>query len=1202
MQQDSKARPTVPIDEREPFLFQPGAEVGGYVIERALGRGGCGQVFRAVHRATGAAVALKTVGNLAMTNVAGMRREIHALGRLDHPGIVRIREQGIHEAVPWYAMDLVEGTTLRALLSSSKDGGMSTLDEGAGGQWWTTTLDSSAPVPERAAASLSQSAVADGLSIIGALCDALAYLHGEGVVHGDLKPENVMVRHDGLPVLVDFGIVSRQAGPAGRETLELTPALAGTLAYISPERIRGETVDARADLYAIGVMLYEVLSGHLPFRSTIPGELLRLHVEENPEAPSIVVPEVPAELDELVLALLAKDPRDRIGFAEDVGRRLEEAGIGRWRPSRPLRPYLYRSSFEGRDEALRSIGARIAAMKRGSGGVLLLKGPSGIGKTRLAVAASRAADDRGVTVVTGECVAPRGEGDVGGGSLQPFAGLFAYVADRCRERGPTETQRLLGSQTAVLVPFAAELREIPGASTEPPEPLPPSASRLRVMTVLFGVLRTLAEDRPLLMVLDDLQWADEMSQQLLVHLDRVGLQEDRVLILGTLRSEEKIPAAISGLRAEEIVMGRLDETGVEGMVRSMLAMRTPPPAFVRYLDGRSEGNPFYVAEYLRLAVTEGVLRRDEGGRFELPGDRYAELPLPSSIRGLVNRHLERLDVSSMALLEAMAVRGHAASDAWMAEITGLSFGARSEGFTTLLAAGMVESPRDGEYRIAHDRFREVAYARMAAAARRRLHRRAAEIMARGGEARTASALGELAAHWERARCPARARDAYAHGGRVAVDEGLLDESRALLEASLRLTRVPTRDSIPLRGRLGSEVLGSMGRIDEGLESCRRALAEAEALGDVRTLASAWTHLGNLEAQIGLDAAARSYRRAFTLFKESGSEQGYARALSNLSKHERDPAKKRRMAREVLDIGRKLGDAGIVIVALGNLATAVAQEGDAVSAMGHCDEAISLADESRWGRMASRIAINRANLAKGQGDVASATETYEKAIAWSRKGGDVVVHENALLNLGVIHLETGRLEAARESFESALRLARDAGLAKELPTIIANLGCVDELQGDLGSARRCFAEARRGFHDTESPVGEALVFRHLGDIALTAGRTRAARDAYATALDLLTSSPDPRIEGRVRSSQARLLRVEGRPVEAEAAAREAVSCLEADRFELGCALCELGLALLADAKEATAQLRECESLVVKLGARPESRLGRAVTELRAAMPS
>jgi hypothetical protein len=244
------------------------------------------------------------------------------------------------------------------------------------------------------------------LTVIRRLCGPVGYLHGEGLVHRDLKPANVLVRADGLPVVVDFGLTAHSGAGQGREALEETGILSGTVAYMAPEQIRTELVDARADLYSMGCILYELLAGRPPFRDASPRGVLEKHLLAQPQPPSQFVEGLPEGLDELVLRLLEKEPRARLGHASDLAAALERLGAEGGALSGPLpRAYLYRPGFAGREAVLGTLEGYLDRLDEPRGGLVLIGGESGVGKTRLALELGRKATGAGVRVLTGECSA-----------------------------------------------------------------------------------------------------------------------------------------------------------------------------------------------------------------------------------------------------------------------------------------------------------------------------------------------------------------------------------------------------------------------------------------------------------------------------------------------------------------------------------------------------------------------------------------------------------------------------------------------------------------------------------------------------------------------------------------------------------------------------------------------------------------------------
>lgn len=755
-------------------------ELGPYELQGLLGRGGMGAVFLGRHRETGERVAVKTVLSPTACMLASLRREVRALSRVHHPGIVHITDHHLSGPLPWYAMELLEGETLRQRIDR---------------HWGACSRSNQEERYELAPLPTSCTL----LEQVSSLCAPLAWLHGCGLVHRDLKPSNIFIRKGGAVVLGDFGVAAEFGGAHGREVLQVDAGRSGTPLYMAPEQIRGDLVDARADLYALGCILYECVTGVPPFVGGSRKSLLRRHLHEQPTSPSELLGQpLPERLEWLILTLLQKQPEERLGYAEDVARVLEELGLhspGRAAELPRPRPYLYRPLFTGREEAVASIRSRLDELALGRGGRIFIGGASGAGKTRLAMEMARAALARQLTVVTGECIplglsGTRVNADMRAAPLHPFRPLLAEVADRCRHWGEEETARLLGPHGKVLLPYEPALESLPGVCEQPsPPPLASEQAALdRIFSSLREVLFALAEEDPLLLILDDLQWADEMTLGFLRQLRHEELVEHRVLLLGTYRVEErdsalrKVVAAPGALHLE---LGRLDEQSIRSMACGMLALRSLPADFDR-LVRQSEGNPFFVAEYLRAAMAEELLHRDDSGRWRLEQTSKLSLdslPLPGSLVELIHRRLSRLDTRARALLQQAAVLGREfEADLLMAD---------PEALETLQVGQILEEAAWGRLRFVHDKLRELAYAAIPPERARRLHRRAAEALERRYTQTPDQALicPNLAYHWARGQvhdkashyfglAADRARAAHANGEAIAFYRAAIAEARA----------------------------------------------------------------------------------------------------------------------------------------------------------------------------------------------------------------------------------------------------------------------------------------------------------------------------------------------------------------------------------------------------------------------------------------
>ena len=281
-----------------------GSVLGGrYRVEARIGSGGMGEVYRGVDTVLDRTVAIKVLLPQFARDanfVDRFRREAQAAARLNHPNLVGIYDSGADGETQFIVMEFIQGRTLDDFMSS-------------GGRF---TVPHAVEVAEK-------------------ICDALAYAHVAGVIHRDIKPANVMVTRKGEVKVMDFGIARIVAGP---QTAPQTSAVLGTAAYISPEQAQGQPVDGRSDIYSLGAVLYEMLTGRPPFTGDSPVAVAYKQVNESPVLPSVANPEVTPLLDAVLMRALAKNPANRYQTADEFRADLERARLGQDVLATPLMP------------------------------------------------------------------------------------------------------------------------------------------------------------------------------------------------------------------------------------------------------------------------------------------------------------------------------------------------------------------------------------------------------------------------------------------------------------------------------------------------------------------------------------------------------------------------------------------------------------------------------------------------------------------------------------------------------------------------------------------------------------------------------------------------------------------------------------------------------------------------------------------------
>lgn len=840
--------------------------IGQYRIFEPLGQGGMGIVYRARHVGSEQAVALKTLQVPAPKWLDCIRREIQALTRIRHPGVVRILDHGVHEGIPWYAMDWVEGESLRRFghrIWSPYRGSAGTLfstQEASATEALTveshertrTMPNDDAPRTTQQCRFEGKPPVAAGelsavLGVMRRVCASLAFLHGEGFINGDLKPENVLLVGE-KPIIIDFGLSAHHPGRSGREELEPQRGMVGTLPYMSPEQIRGEFLDARSDLYSLGCMLYELLTGAPPFTGA-PRAVTRQHLVSAPVSPSSVVSGMPAELERLLLKLLEKELTDRYGYADEVAAELAEVSKDARRLTHfpPVRSYLYRPRFVGRDSELATLTKLRERAVGGSGSFVLLGGESGVGKTRLAMELTRFAPSNLMRVVAseGSKLSAEHATPVGAAPLHFLRPLLLAVADRCQEGGPEVTQRLLGHRRSVLATYDPLFVHVPATgSLQQAIPLGADASRERLFRYLAETIACFAEEQPLFWVLDDVGWADELSLAFLRSLSQAYIESQAILILCTYRNEEPSEAITTLAQLPHVThltLSRLGEEAVHTMVADMLALRSPFDGFTQFVTRQAEGNPFFVAEYLRTAVAERILHRDQHHSWCLPGQgsgesrEYESIELPRSLLALIERRLRKLSPAAHEVGLAAAVLGRETDLDTLREVASLSDERLTSAVDELLRHQVFEQPEPVSVRFAHDKLREVAYSQAPGEEVRKLHARAAAALesrwrdrsdapqhwAALGHHFAAAKMPEQAVHYYKLAAD-HARETYANSEAIRLyREAISQVSQVLLR--VEHDSAPWNDLLmELHEGLG-DVLALTGRRDEAREAYEGAL-------------------------------------------------------------------------------------------------------------------------------------------------------------------------------------------------------------------------------------------------------------------------------------------------------------------------------------------------------------------------------------------
>ncbi|MHB8862902.1 MAG: serine/threonine-protein kinase [Pirellulaceae bacterium] len=617
----------------------PGAVLGPFVILEELGRGGMGVVYKALDQRRQIHVALKMLHAGGHAAVRRLKREFRVLADIVHPNLVLLEELYCLDERWFFTMELVEGQPFADYVradSSPVDGLGSVPTE-------SPITPSASWVAERSPPLTDARQFARLRSALVQIADGLSSLHRGGILHRDIKPSNVLVTAEGRVVLVDFGLASdlqKNATPGRRRT-----EVAGTWHYMSPEQSSDESLSAASDWYSVGVMLWEVLTGQRPFEGD-SAEILSQKLAGPPSLEEGLVPQEQADLALLCRQLLQPDA---------AVRPCEEKILRQLRPDTPTdvppSPCVVPESiFIGREEPLGRLLDAYAASKSEQLTCVLVHGPPGIGKTALVERFLQQIEPQeDVLVLRGRCYERESV------PYQALDSIVDDLTDRLAAWPHDELRRLLPANLGPLLQvFPALGRVVEGSGLGAHKSVAGGGRQARELAVevLRDLMRRLAAQRPVVLIVDDLQWGDADGAALLVDLITPP-HPPPLLLVTCYRSKEAVrnqslqqfldtlPGFLPREHRFEIVLGPLSEQETRQLAKQLLAQTDSDTARAVEVARESDGNPYFVGELVRHVV-------------RAPGRVPGEVDLET----ILAERIGQLSGPAQHLLDLLSVAGH----------------------------------------------------------------------------------------------------------------------------------------------------------------------------------------------------------------------------------------------------------------------------------------------------------------------------------------------------------------------------------------------------------------------------------------------------------------------------------------------------------------------------------------------------------------
>lgn len=1041
-----------------------------YDLLDMLGTGGMGEVFRARDILTGETVALKRVTTDPERLVHSTRsndveaqvvlaQEFQTLASLRHPNIISVLDYGFDiSGSPYLTMPLIHNG--RKITAASRD------------------------LPTN-----------DRVRLIIDMLQAVAYLHRRGILHRDLKPGNVLVTPDNDVKVLDFGLAVH------RDAVEES---GGTLFYMAPEVITGSYASEASDLYSVGVIAFEVLTGQLPYNSESMNTFLRELFAKNPDLSLILQDTLPVvsledlptiTLDQAVEAinsevplmpgqpmlaaaigkLLAKFPDQRYGDAMSVIRDLSRA-IRQPVPreTEAIRDsYLQAATFVGRQAEKQQLQTAIHHVMDKQGSLWLIGGESGVGKSRLVNEVRTPALVLGAQVVRGQELENASLAFQVWRDVLPTLLLNATVEDST------------ASVLKELVPTIEQVlkRPIPDAPT-----LPGNSGRERLVLAIIDVLK--AQTHPMMVILEDLQW----STVSLLPLEALqgSIKQLPVIILGTFRNDERPELPDELPHAQTIILERLAHKDIVTLTTSMLGKASAQDTdLMEFIERESEGNTYFMVEVVRALAEElGSLSYIQGSK----------LPTTIETRGIqliLRRRLNRVPAEYQSMLQLAAVAGRSVEPDLLHyiepehAIQGFLFACNDAGVMT------VEGNR---WQFSHDKLRVVIFEDLSDQQQARLSRDVAlaiEALHPDDE----DYLPALASFWREAGDEARFLDCAIRAADYLVQRGInYMQARDILQEVLPIA---SDDLVRARVyRLLGDVNERLSDYEQAIDYYERAqnlLASSENSDAIQVMIG----LSEIATIQGNQDQARYYAtealvRALAQKDDSCRIQAIVQ-LALIATRDADYETSRQHWTDCLEIIEQLDDQFHLPFALRGLGITDYYQNHYERARNSLERSQKLFHEQGNRREEALSLQNLGNVELAKDNLAPAQAYYQRAAALYEVVGDRRNQANVLNNMGMAALRSGDLEAAEGYFHQCLMVRNRINDVQAIAGTLLNLGLLNYRREDYEAAERYYQRSLEKFEHINQRFGIAILLNNLGLVCRAQGNLDRARDFHERSL-------------------------------------------------------------------------------------------------------
>lgn len=1071
-----------------------------YKILEKLGSGGMGEVYKAFDSVLERDVAIKIMHRHLLSDAANderFMREARAAARLVHPNVVTIHEVGLAKVGRYIVMEYVNGRPLTQLLAA--EGAVS---------------------PPRATHFMTQ------------LLSALQRAHALGILHRDIKTDNILVAANDQIKVLDFGIAKMTT----KERLTGNGQLLGTIEYMAPEQILGEEVDSRCDLYAAGVVFYQMLTSRLPFPGESPVTIVYKQLNEEPVPPSYYNQQISPRLDQIVLRAIHKNKADRWQTAEEFSDELQklhhkttevqaDSDLDVLNPQTATAQetlidddaeHPLRSVFVGRDREFKKLVNLFGRVSRGKGQTAVILGEAGVGKSTLADRFRSYAQQSHAWVLYGACLYQEGLD-----AYLPYIDALSRFFNTDSHLLSEEERSQLKGIIREKVPLLMEFTERFSTTFAPPAPgraVDPESSQTNLFEGIHILVSLLSTIRPVVLIIDDLQWADEASLRLFHYLCR-HVAGNRVLLLGIARTDryelqhDGKPALIvdvlSRMRREgvyeEIVLDRLSRESCDRLIDESLASTMLSEDFYLKVYSETKGIPFFVVESLKLLRETGAIVFKDGAWYDRPDD--FRLEVPDRVEDVFIRRLSGLSDEERETLQVAAVIGHKFDASLLARVIEISKIKLLKSLQRIERELQILSSTEEGFQFEHPMLRDLLYNEIPTALRREYHLMIAAELERSHAGDYGALIGEVAQHFRRGGDLGKAIPLLLQAGLRAFDLAAYREASMFFEDFVESVE---RSSRPWPSDISESDLffklgicyEETGRLDLSLQSFEKLLAleqrDNHPEGQIRAL----FRIGRVQDKAdNWQEALSTYERCLKMVHEHPVANVLSRVYNNLGilyfeRGNLDQAIEY-FTKTLNSVDSEKGEFDRAH-ALTNLGIIANIRGDFSLALEHYTKALRIYEVKGDRKSEARVYHNIGMTYSDQGEWTKSIEAFDRCLEVADKTEDKQLWALSYLNMGKAYARQENLSQAQAATEKAFKVFKRMGDMLNVAEAYHVFGLIQRARGNYAEAERFLTESIRINEQKEYREGVAETSLSYANLCRDSGRHDVARKFYEKA--------------------------------------------------------------------------------------------------------